>query len=74
LFSGDVIYDLDTDEQLLDELHGSNIEEYVATMRRLKDLDVDIAYSGHGPALNADRFKEIVDNYLRDRDPTWASL
>lgn len=68
LFSGDVIYDLDTDEQLLDELHGSYIEDYVASMRRLKDLDVEIAYSGHGPVLHSGRFKEIIDNYLRQRD------
>lgn len=69
LFSGDVIYDLDTDEQLLDELHGSNIDDYVTSMRRLKDLDVDVAYTGHGPVLHSDRFQEIVNEYLRERSP-----
>jgi len=69
LFSGDVIYDLDTDEQLLDELHGSNIDDYVTSMRRLKDLDVDVAYSGHGPVLHSDRFQEIINNYLHERAP-----
>lgn len=68
LFSGDVIYDLDTDEQLLDELQGSNIGDYVASMHRLKELDVDITYSGHGPLLHSDRFHEIIDTYLRERD------
>lgn len=37
-------------------------------MRRLKDLDVHVAYSGHGPVLHSDRFQEIIDNYLRERD------
>lgn len=67
LFSGDVIYDLDIDEQLLDELHGSNIDDYVTSMRRLKDLDVGVVYSGHGPVLHFDRFNEIIDDYLSER-------
>ncbi|MBO1756902.1 MBL fold metallo-hydrolase [Allobranchiibius sp. CTAmp26] len=67
LFSGDVIYDLDTDEQLLDDLHGSNIDDYIASMRRLQDLDIDCVYSGHGPVLQRDRCAEIIGTYLRDR-------
>lgn len=67
LFSGDVIYDLDTDEQLLDELHGCDIDDYIASMRRLQGLDIDLVYCGHGPVLHADRFTEIITRYLRDR-------
>lgn len=67
LFSGDLIYDLDTDEQLLDGLHGSDIDDYLASMQRLQDLDVDRVYCGHGPVLRADRFAEIITSYLRER-------
>ncbi|MDQ2849985.1 MAG: MBL fold metallo-hydrolase [Actinomycetota bacterium] len=69
LFSGDVIHDLDTDEQLLDELRSSDIGDYIASMHRSKDLDVDVAHCGHGPVLHSDRFNEIIENYPRGRTP-----
>lgn len=68
LFSGDVLYDLDAGEHLLDELHGSDIEDYIVSMRRLRDLDVEVVYPGHGPVLRAVRFSKIIDRYLHERE------
>ncbi len=72
LFSGDAIYDLDTGEELLDGLHGSNVQDYVVSMRRLRDLEVAKVHPGHGPTLDAARYRAIIDSYL-DRNETFAT-
>jgi glyoxylase-like metal-dependent hydrolase (beta-lactamase superfamily II) len=64
LFSGDAIYD----GPLLDELPGSDIGAYVATMQRLRSLPVDIVHGGHEPSFGRDRLIAIVDAYLARRD------
>lgn len=65
LFSGDVIYD----DVLLDELHESDIEQYVASMRRLSALAVRTVYPGHGDPFDARRMREIISDYVRARTP-----
>lgn len=64
LFSGDAIYD----GPLLDELPGSDIESYVATMHRLRTLPAETIHAGHGPSMRRARFLELVDSYLRRRE------
>ncbi|WP_033293025.1 MBL fold metallo-hydrolase [Amycolatopsis jejuensis] len=68
LFSGDVIYDLDEDDQLLDDIHGADIPEYCHTMRRLADLPVEVVYPGHGPTFGQSRLRELIKDYLSRRD------
>jgi len=63
LFSGDVIYD----GLLLDELPGSDISEYVASMERLRALPVTAVHAGHYPSFGSDRFLHLIDSYLRKR-------
>jgi glyoxylase-like metal-dependent hydrolase (beta-lactamase superfamily II) len=63
LFSGDAIYD----GPLLDELPGSNIDNYVATMKRLRDLPVDVVHGGHEPSFGRARLVELCDAYLARR-------
>lgn len=65
LFSGDAIYD----GPLLDELEGCNIPDYVATMKRLRELPVDVVHGGHDPSFGRARMVEICDAYLAVRDP-----
>jgi len=60
LFSGDAVYD----GPLLDELDGSDVEHYVATMTRLMGLDVEVVHGGHGLSMGLERFREIVQEYL----------
>jgi glyoxylase-like metal-dependent hydrolase (beta-lactamase superfamily II) len=60
LFSGDAVYD----GPLLDELDGSDIDAYVATMRRLRELPVMVVHGGHEASFDRDRLHEICDSYL----------
>jgi glyoxylase-like metal-dependent hydrolase (beta-lactamase superfamily II) len=60
LFSGDAVYD----GPLLDEGFGSDIEQYVATMRRLRELPVQVVHGGHEPSFGRERLVEICDAYL----------
>ena len=59
-FSGDAIYD----GLLLDELEDSSIPDYVATMKRLRELPVTVVHGGHEPSFGRDRMVEIIDEYL----------
>lgn len=63
LFSGDVLYD----DVLLDELHESNIDEYIDSMRRLRALPVLTVYPGHGDPLDGERMRALIDQYLGER-------
>jgi glyoxylase-like metal-dependent hydrolase (beta-lactamase superfamily II) len=63
LFSGDAIYD----GPLLDELPGSDIPLYVATMKRLRALPVEVVHGGHEPSFGRMRLIELCDAYLAKR-------
>jgi glyoxylase-like metal-dependent hydrolase (beta-lactamase superfamily II) len=64
LFSGDVVYD---EGMLLDELTGSSIPEYLATMERLRGLPVERVYAGHGRPFGRAQLHERIDAYLEWR-------
>lgn len=66
LFSGDAIYD----GPLLDQIPGSDIPQYVATMERLRALPVAIVHAGHDPSFGRARLIEIADAYLMSRKPS----
>lgn len=61
LFSGDTVYD---DGELLDSLPGGDEEAYRATVRRLRDLPVEVVHAGHEPSFGRARLIEICDAYL----------
>jgi glyoxylase-like metal-dependent hydrolase (beta-lactamase superfamily II) len=61
LFTGDVIYDSGT---LLDELDGSDIADYLASMERLLRLPVEVVYSGHGEPFGRALLQERARAYL----------
>lgn len=63
LFTGDVLYD----GELLDELPESDIDSYVASMRRLASLDVQVAYPGHEQPLSGDDVQRLASAYLDRR-------
>ena len=60
LFSGDAVYD----GPLLDELDGSDVVAYVATMRRLRELPVHVVHAGHEASFGRARLVELCDAYL----------
>jgi glyoxylase-like metal-dependent hydrolase (beta-lactamase superfamily II) len=61
LFTGDVIYDSGA---LLDELKGSCIPDYIASMKRLRRLPVEAVYSGHGEPFGRALLHERARAYL----------
>jgi glyoxylase-like metal-dependent hydrolase (beta-lactamase superfamily II) len=56
LFSGDAIYD----GPLLEDV----IDDYIATMERLRALPVTVVHGGHEPSFGRQRMIEICDSYL----------
>jgi glyoxylase-like metal-dependent hydrolase (beta-lactamase superfamily II) len=60
LFSGDAIYD----GPLLDMLPDSNVQDYIATMKRLRALPVTIVHGGHEPSFGRERMVALADAYL----------
>jgi len=63
LFSGDAIYD----GPLLDELPGSDIGAYLASMRRLEQLQARIVHAGHDPSFDGARLRQLARAYLDRR-------
>ena len=63
LFSGDAIYD----GPLLDEIGGADIPTYVRTMKRLRDLPVQVVHAGHDVSFGRERLVALVDAYLAKR-------
>ncbi|MFZ3035055.1 MAG: MBL fold metallo-hydrolase [Parvibaculum sp.] len=63
LFSGDAIYD----GPLLDEIEGADIEVYVRTMKRLRELPVRVVHAGHDPSFGRERLVELAQAYLARR-------
>ncbi len=63
LLSGDAVYD----GPLIDDAYHSNPEDYVATMQRLRQLPVSVVHGGHYPSFGRDRFRELIDDYVRGR-------
>lgn len=61
--SGDAIYD----DDILDDLPGADIPDYLATMERLRHLDCRLVIGGHGPAMTRARMVTIAEAYLRRR-------
>jgi glyoxylase-like metal-dependent hydrolase (beta-lactamase superfamily II) len=61
--TGDAIYD----DEILDDLPGASIPDYLHTMERLRQIDCRLAIGGHGPEMTRARLVEIAEDYLRRR-------
>jgi glyoxylase-like metal-dependent hydrolase (beta-lactamase superfamily II) len=61
--TGDAIYD----DEILDDLQGASILDYVRTMDRLSRVSCRVAIGGHGPEMSRARLVEIAEDYLRRR-------
>jgi glyoxylase-like metal-dependent hydrolase (beta-lactamase superfamily II) len=60
LIAQDVVYD----GVLVDDCYHSDIEVYIRTMRRLRELEPAIVHGGHGPSFGPTRFRQLIDAYL----------
>lgn len=60
LYTGDVL----NDGPVFDEMFGADIPTYVASMRRLHDLDVAMVHPGHDNSFDGHRMRQLADDYL----------
>jgi glyoxylase-like metal-dependent hydrolase (beta-lactamase superfamily II) len=60
LFSGDALYD----GPLLDELDGSDTDDYIRTIERLRGLPVTVVHGGHEDSFGRARLVALCDAYL----------
>ena len=60
LFSGDAVYD----GPLLDGGADGDIDRYVTTMERLRELPVEVVHGGHEPSFGRDRLVQLCDGYI----------
>jgi glyoxylase-like metal-dependent hydrolase (beta-lactamase superfamily II) len=61
--TGDAIYD----DEILDDLVGASIPDYLQTMERLRWISCRLAIGGHGPEMLEARMHAIAEDYLRRR-------
>jgi glyoxylase-like metal-dependent hydrolase (beta-lactamase superfamily II) len=59
-FSGDAVYD----GPLLDGNDDSDVDAYVATMERIRELPVEVVHGGHEPSFGRARLVELCDAYI----------
>ena len=62
-FSGDVVYD----GELLDQLSASVIDDYVRSMARLLNLDVDEVHAGHYRSFDRRHLRKLVRKYIEEK-------
>jgi glyoxylase-like metal-dependent hydrolase (beta-lactamase superfamily II) len=63
LFSGDAIYD----GVIVDDLPGSDVEMYRATMKRIAELPVAQVFGGHNAPMTRTQTLAVVEKYLVSR-------
>lgn len=68
LFSGDAIYD----GVIVDNLRGSDVETYRATMKRLAGLPVAQVFGGHNAPMTRTQMLDVIERYLASRPASRA--
>ena len=63
LLSGDTVYD----GPLIDDAYHSDIDRYLASMRRILDLPVRVVHGGHFPSFDGARYRELIREFLDSR-------
>ncbi|WP_458525971.1 MBL fold metallo-hydrolase [Onishia taeanensis] len=64
LISGDLIYD----GPLIEDAWHSNLDDYAASMRRLRALPARVVHGGHFPSFSGERLNAMIDDWLRHHD------
>jgi len=60
LLSGDIVYD----GPLIDDAYHSDAGDYLATLERMRCLDVSVVHGGHFPSFGPTRYRQLIDEYL----------
>ncbi|WP_447044477.1 MBL fold metallo-hydrolase [Vreelandella sp. H-I2] len=64
LISGDLIYD----GPLIEDLWHSDLFDYAASMRRLRQLPVRTIHGGHFPSFSGQHLRQLIDDWLRQHE------
>lgn len=64
LISGDVIYD----GKLIEDAYHSDLDDYAASLRRLRNLPVRTVHGGHFPSFSGQRLATLIDDWLRTHE------
>jgi glyoxylase-like metal-dependent hydrolase (beta-lactamase superfamily II) len=49
---------------LIDDCYHSNLDEYIRTMRRVRELPARIVHGGHFPSFGRERLREVAQAFL----------
>lgn len=64
LFSGDIVYD----GPLITDAYHSDMADYIASMKRLRELPIRVVHGGHFPSFDGERLRLIIAEWLREHD------
>jgi glyoxylase-like metal-dependent hydrolase (beta-lactamase superfamily II) len=64
LISGDTVYD----GPLIDDAYHSDRAVYIATMKRIHDLPVQVVHGGHFPSFDGARYRALIRQFLDEKD------
>jgi glyoxylase-like metal-dependent hydrolase (beta-lactamase superfamily II) len=68
--SGDIIYD----GPLIDDTYHSDTGDYIATLERLRNLNVSVVHGGHFPSFGRTRFRQLIDEYIAGKHAAGCHL
>jgi glyoxylase-like metal-dependent hydrolase (beta-lactamase superfamily II) len=60
LFSGDAIYD----GELIDDAYHSDLEAYIRTICRLREMPATVVHGGHFPSFGRERLRALAQAFL----------
>jgi glyoxylase-like metal-dependent hydrolase (beta-lactamase superfamily II) len=60
LLSGDIVYD----GPLIDDAYHSDVGDYLATLEKMRGLEVSVVHGGHFPSFGPTRYHQLIDEYL----------
>lgn len=63
LLSGDTVYD----GPLIDDAWHSDLDQYLASMKRILDLPVRVVHGGHFPSFDGRRYRELIREFLESK-------
>ncbi|MEM6526652.1 MAG: MBL fold metallo-hydrolase [Chloroflexota bacterium] len=63
LIAGDIVYD----GELVEDTYHSDMDDYIASMKRLLDIPAKIVHGGHFDSFDGDRMREIITEWLREK-------
>ncbi|WP_404297736.1 MBL fold metallo-hydrolase [Halomonas sp.] len=64
LISGDIIYD----GELIEDAYHSDLDDYAASLQRLRALPVRTVHGGHFPSFSGQRLATLIDDWHRAHD------